>query len=93
MKLLIILLSLTYSLSLNCITRETFNINSNEFISYNNTIYNMSLFEHPGGDIIREAYGKDVSEFWSLPEYNFHTSDSEVSNILFDTKTELVFCD
>jgi len=65
----------------SCFTNQT--IIDYQYITYQNNVYNISTYIHPGGQsLLNMALGKNLDYFFNMPKYNFHITSSTASNDL-----------
>jgi NAD(P)H-flavin reductase len=89
---IIYLLNIVGVYSLSCFT--SFDIQQQGLTSYKGNVYNLHNYNmHPAGsDILIQAYGKTLEEFFDQPIYSFHLdskqTDIDLQNILVGTLQE-----
>lgn len=53
------------------------------FVSYNDKVYDIANYIHPGGSMfIRQARGKPLETFFNIKSYSFHTTSGKAQNDL-----------
>jgi len=59
------------SFAVKCFTKE--DVKNEGLVSYENRVYDITNYNHPGGqDILLLCKGKDLENFFNIPEYSFH---------------------
>ena len=60
------------------------NINNSSIATLEGKKYDLSKFinSHPGGQIIRKAYGKDLKKVWKRYGVSWHLNNNRVKNVL-----------
>ena len=72
---------LSLALTNNCYTSN--DVQNNGYVSYNNKVYDIDNYIHPGGqDTLLLAKGKPLEDFFKQPQYQFHISSTFVQNDL-----------
>ena len=81
-SLLTILLSFSCAFGFKCYTSN--DIVGTSLVSYQNKVYDLDLYNtHPvGKDILYQAYGKTLEEFFDMDIYSFHKYSKAVTNDL-----------
>lgn len=60
----------------NCILQQ--DINNNQYTTYQNKVYDISKYQHPGGQtLLFKAKGKTLEEFFYKDQYKFHIKDAQ----------------
>ena len=65
----------------NCISQQ--DINNNQYTTYQNKVYDISNYQHPGGQpLLFKAKGKTLEEFFNKEQYKFHIKDVQTKKDL-----------
>ena len=82
LKLLTTILSFSYAFGYKCYTSN--DIIGTSLVSYKGKVYDFELYDtHPvGKDILYQAYGKTLEEFFNMDIYKFHEYSKAVENDL-----------
>ena len=81
-KILFLSTCLVYVLSDKCFTQNDIN-GSNKLFTYKGDVYNMSGYNHPGGEnSLTKLAGNDLSEFVNSNSDSFHLSSQNFYNDL-----------
>jgi hypothetical protein len=59
-----------------CFNLDTINTSKSLF-TYNNNVYDITNYKHPGGSIIKKTIGTDLNTFLLIKKYKFHLKSKD----------------
>jgi len=80
-KIILSLFFITYTYAQRCFINTDI-INSQTLFSYQGNVYDITNFNHPGGNIIRQTIGNPLENYVNPQKYAFHLNSNRFRNEL-----------